>query len=287
MTEQREDDDINESLGLFEAALHAKAMDLPPPVLSKLLVVLDGSDQDSAAMAFGAALGDRLLIPISTREKPAGTCEVNGAAQPILDAAAKEAASLIVLPAPFGDDLHTLEDKSLSVTIDMLLLNSPLPLFVVRDSMEAPAEVLKRPLVLTDWHPERQAFLGSWGAHFARGGNLFVLAVPDPEVLEAIAHLAGDDEEGVEMRSALVDRAETRLAGSLIAALQRKGQAEDFEMIFEVKVGMEPAAEAARLAEAEDRFIICAYKKSRGSASLGHAHATILRSRVPVLAIGL
>ncbi|MEZ6196250.1 MAG: hypothetical protein R3F20_11080 [Planctomycetota bacterium] len=287
MPDRQESRDVDSSLGRFEAALKAKPQEIAIPSLRRILAVRDGSDQDDVVLGLAEAAARRCGGAVATLDQPQGTRDPNGATAAILTAREREAADLVVVPAPFGDDYGRLREESLGVTVDMLLAECPAPVLIARAPVADADRTLAHPWVLIDLHPPLQILAAAWGAAFARGGGaLELVAAPDPALLDAIRLLLGDEDEGRKFSDDLVERAGRRLSGGIVAAAQHLGEGEDFAVRFGIRVGDRPSRTVATLAAEAAGFSVAAYVRRTDAPSLSIARRCVLASTAPVLAVG-
>jgi hypothetical protein len=286
MSHRQDDQDVDESLGRFEAALKSKSKKIQIPELRRVLAICDGSDQDDAVIASAEAVAAHFGAELRRTLQPEGTRDPNGAAASIMDAVREETSDLLVIPAPFGDDYGTLKEESLSVTVDMLLAECPAAMLLVREGFDDAVERLRRPTVLVDLNADLQSGAAGWAAAFARGGgDIELFVAPDPALIDAI-HLFLGDEEGAAFTADLVQRAERRLTGGLVSAMQHLADDMEFEVTLELDRGDRPSRLVARRAAEREAFTIVARRRDRDHPSLSIARRTALASTAPLLIVG-
>lgn len=258
-------DDLNQSLGAFEGAISGKKIEVKRVGAKRVLLAVDGSNQDPTAIALTQAIAraqgakvyvvrgsDGELEP-EAREQPArvaaelraapGPVEAEavsvnapGPAQQILSAAERCQAELIVAPAPYLRDVGLLGDESLSSPIDLLLAESSTPVLLVRHPVEVPEACFRRILLPLTVHLAGAGKVASWAfALLAPGGQLEVHAVADQRALEQALEVVQSGGQPVAGSELL--RAEERHVGSVIAAVQRHGKGSGANVVAEVEVG--------------------------------------------------
>lgn len=280
-----EEDDVDESLGLFEAAVHAGGAELAVPVVKSVLTVTDGSNQSAdagrlggaLARIFGGVLHDQ---PIETEAE-----EPRALADAVLEHVRRRDADVVVLPAPFGDDIGSLAHESLGAVVDLLITDLEIPLLVVRHACDAD-DAVGNPICIVAWDDRLQGAAVGWACSLAsRDSRVDLVAAPDPSALAEIRALLGD-EEGARMTDDLIARAETRLTGGVVAAAQRAGTAGEFDVTFQVRQGESIDRIAAELAGTE-RLTVTAFSREPSSASHHHARDVVLAASGTVLLIGV
>ncbi len=215
---QADDDDFNRSIGRFEAALTAREPDIPEPGVRRLLLAVDGSNQDSTARKLAELLARGRQAPVSVLfayEGPANPSRedhtnrvvaelqdagVQARAVPrapeadprrsydrILAAVAEQECDLVVVPAPYLDDFTELGRDSVGTNLDLLMARSSVPLLVVREPNDDPAECFDQVLLpITPYEPPIVP-AASWALHLARG--LRIVAVVDRAMIESAGTL--------------------------------------------------------------------------------------------------
>lgn len=286
MADRQDDQDVDESLGRFEAALRAKPKEIAVPGVRRVLAVCDGSDQDDSVIAAAEAIATHFESDLRQTIQPEGTRDPNGAAASIEKALREEEADLLVIPAPFGDDFGTLEEASLSVTVDMLLADCATSVLLVREGFTDATDRLRQPTVLVDLNADLQTAAAAWGAAFAaRGGQVELFAAPDPALVEAI-HLFLGDEEGAAFSDDLIDRAERRLTGGLVSAMQHLADEHDFDVKLSLDRGDRPSRLVADRAKERNGFTVVARRCGADHPSLSIARRAALASSAPILITG-
>ncbi len=282
MTE--ESHEVDESLGLFEAAIRAGKVKVALPRVEKISLVVDGSDQSATAAELAEVLARRLGADFED-------CGSGLAGGDAAETAARIRAcagphDLLVLPAPFGEDIGSLKSESLSSVIDLMLAETRKPLLLVRRPIDDPAAVLGHPIGLLEWHEDLQVAVASWSALLAgTDGRVSLLTGHDPVMLDELRAVFDDHESDLEAFESMLKRAETRLAGGLVGAMQKLGDARGFALDFENLGAANLAREVAERAVDQDGLAVAAHRRGHGGPSGGRVRELILRSTGPVLTI--
>ena len=279
-----EDKEVQENLGLFEAALRARPTELLDIAPNRLVLALDGSDQDATGRALAAHLCERLGCETVSRSAPPEDADAATRASVILGDATD--ADLVILPVPFGEDLDTLRRESLSSTIDILLRESRQPVLAVRQPVEDAAATMRHPVVVIDWHPELQVKAASWGCFLAGSdGVVDMVAGVGPGTMDEMTALVAGQEDDITLLRSLIERAELRITGGIVAAIQKRAAEVGFDSSFEILHGERRGKSAAERAAERGGLVVCSYRSGEQSASLHRLHDVILESSSPVLAV--
>ncbi|MCS7045762.1 MAG: hypothetical protein NZO58_05355 [Gemmataceae bacterium] len=269
-----------EDVAMFRAALHARPTALVDPSCKAVLVALDGSNQDTTAQTYAAALAGRFGARVHEHRGATTAAE-------ILQAAVEHQVGLIAVPVPFGRDISELRDESLGFVVDMLLQEAHCPVLCVREPVEAvEVDAALADLVVAATHEDQYAVRAlSWACRLtARGGRLTLLAVADRDALEEVRLLVAETISSEALAPAALDRAMAQQFGGLIAALQRRGEADGFALRVEFRVGR--VAETV-LTEANPRRRLIVTGAPREHQALAHHHAVdlVLGARGAVLVV--
>jgi hypothetical protein len=214
-------ENMEEDLGLFEAATHARRFDVQPPVVH---TVLAAAAADPVAAVFAEALARRLRATV-VEDLAAGT------AAAVMAAAARVTAGAVVVPAAAGPELlgellAGLEDGA-----------GPAVAIVAGEPEPTTLDALLLPLFSDEPAARRSV---SWACTLAAaaGANGLVHAVElsTPATRREARELAGGRAGGEEVQEATVGRAVAGHLGGLVAALQRHGLAGGYP----VEVGFRP-----------------------------------------------
>lgn len=228
-TQQDVNREIEQSMDLFQ---RAKVGDVEPIARrqpARLLLVVDGSGQDATAIAIASRWKRRFDCPawvLDAREQPAGNELAEAAAeqlpaeplerrrgdsfQQILEAIDQQSADLVILSCPYGRELETVGPDSAGTTLDVLANRSPIPLAVVRQPFEPPADPFDRVRLLLTQQAAGAAQTAQWALGLAapQGTVEFWLMVERgfyEEVHELMRHIQPDmDITQEDLGSALV-----------------------------------------------------------------------------------
>jgi len=213
-------ENMEEDLGLFEAATHARRFDVVPPVVHTVLAAA-AAGQAAAAFAEGLALRLRATV---VEDLAAGT------AAAVKAAAGRVTAGVVVVPAAAGPELL----GELLAGVDG---GGPAVAIVAGEPEPATLDAVLVPLFSDEPAARRSV---SWASTLAAaaGPNGLVHAVElsTPATRREARELAGGRAGGEEVHEAIVGRAVAGHLGGLVAALQRQGLAGGYL----VEVGFRP-----------------------------------------------
>jgi len=269
--------DMQDGLGAFEAAMHAKVT-IPTPAPLVVLLALDGSDQDATGRAMAAHVVGRTgarLIEIS--DAPSG--------RDVALRAKEEKADLVVIDAPFREDFAKDAHGSLGSGIDILLAEVKVPVLLVRAPQEHPENCFEDVLVAISVYDDRAAVAAGWAlALVGERGRIEVLDIPDATVIQEARKLLGDGDEAAALRSEAISRVAQRDAGGLVGALQKRASQEKLQVHFEVKIG-HPVKLVAEAANARPRLVVVPGDPQSDTPGHYRVHAIALLSESPILII--
>jgi nucleotide-binding universal stress UspA family protein len=272
---------VDENVGLFEAAVHAKPISLPEFRLQSIAAVLDGSNQDATVRAFASAVAK----PRSA--KVAVTANAKSAAE-IVQFARDHKADLLVLPVPFGLDISELRDESLGSVVDMVLLETPCPVFCVRQIMDEPAATAAISEVVLPIGTLAAPFAESVGWAFGllrSGGQLSIWAVVDQDSIDEARKLLDDDTSPDLWKPEALSRALTDEVGGLIAVAQRRASESSVTVHVEVVCGR-PTEIVLPAANRQPSLIVMACERDHSSPAFHLATDMVLGATGPVLVVG-
>lgn len=313
-------DDVSDTVSSFEAAVSAPNLDIPAMAPKTILLALDGTNQDGAAVALAAAVAGRagagaihltyayegpsdpareqylaeqarqlaaraaaLSVTYSRGEVPAGA-EPPRSFQQILDVAGKRNCDLVVMAAPYLDDYVQLGTASTGTNLDMLLRHRRTPLLAVREAypdVERCLDHLIVPLNLTWEHgPE----LLGWAFKLAApgSGSIHLLAIADTHAKTAAAGGAVVDEEIDELQHAGLAQAP---GAGLVAAAQRRAADLNLTCRVSVRIG-QPLEKLLSFAHEQERsLIITGCPENCSATGYLQVQALIRESPDPVLVI--
>lgn len=272
-------ENMEEDLGMFEAATHARHVDLRQPSVESVLVVLDGSNQDATAGLLGQQIASRFSSRVEVRPGLAAADQIRLAAQ-------ETGAKLIVLPVPFGEDIDLLKSQSLGSVADSLLQESPAPLLCVReplseDAVGALLDHLLLPVTLDDTETERAL---SWACCLAgKAGRLLLLELPDRKAVEETREGVGATAEISSVQQAAVERAMSARLGALVSAAQRCSTENGFAVRAEFRAGTPLAEIQAMAASLGEPLIVLSRPANSRSPQFHRIVDLLMESRLPLL----
>lgn len=303
--------DIDATVNQFEAAASARLIDLPKIEVSRMLLALDGSNQDRAVLKLGRAFASRLGCGIALTyayeqrgidldkehylAEQAATLGASGPAvalaraegsgrafAQLLELVANEECGLVALPSPYLEDFRDLGRSSVGSTTDVLLHRRALPLLIVRKPAETVRDRLEHIVLPLNLLSPRIAESAAWALKLVpESGIIHLLAVVDDEMLEKMRHL-GETFRAAEMDEAmLAGLGQPDIAG-LVAVMQRRAAEAGVDCRVTVRHGdLIPAV--VEFANSEPHLVIIGC----GSESSGFQRAlSLLRDSVnPVLIV--
>lgn len=276
-----DDQDMEQSMDAFEAALSAKPIQLPGIAMKRILLARDGSNQDDAARALAEAAAGRMEAAVETLDPPA----TDKPFRRILEACAGSDCGLIVVPAPFAEDFAELGAASIGTNLDMLLTHRRTPLLVVRDPGIEAAEALREVVLPLSFLARDDAHAAAWALQLAaRGGRVNLLAVADPDAESEAGQFAGRFLDAGDVdEAALSGLGHAEMAG-LVAAVHRRAAESDLGCRVSVRVGPAVGA-AAEFANALTCLIVVPGPTEPQEPAWRHVHALIRESRNPLLVV--
>lgn len=274
-------ENMEEDLGLFEAATHGRLQELALPKAKSILRVIDRSNQDSTTKLVSDELQRRLECRVHEFSSTVGGSE-------ILAEANQAAAELIVLPVPCGEDISSLQSQSLGSITDSLLQTSKLPLLCIRDPLDATAVAkLFDTMMIALAQPDRASFSAmSWAMKLmADRGKMLLLEWADRDSLAEAMQLVGDRKEDRSVEQAIVERAVTSRLGGLVGAAQRQGKKQHVNLRVECRAG-NPVKETLKETEKwGDGLVVIARPEDHTSVGYHVAEDLLLATRRAVLIV--
>ncbi|MFN7131072.1 MAG: universal stress protein [Myxococcales bacterium] len=298
--------DLSESMGAFESALVKKQVQIRLPELKRVLVAIDRSNQERTAVRLAAGLAKRLdaRIGVIYANEQAGERELSYAkmiagelcaaplkceseaiqtsgplpSHQILAAQERFKADLIIAPAPYLRDVGLLGDESLGSVADMLMAETPVPLLFVRHPVDDVEALFQRSLLAMTVHVEEAELAAGWAFRLLdKGGEISVQAVADAALMGEAARLLGTSDA-----QDVLERAEMREVGPLVAAIQKYAVDHDLQAHVDVKVG-NPVELAATAANDGGRLVFMGAPSDRTHVAYHRVQDILLRSKNPVL----
>ena len=303
--------DIDTTVLEFEAALSARKFDIPDIRLARILVALDGSNQDRSVLDLSRAMatrfGARLLVTYAPEQAVAdldgyvsrAAAELRGAGfegepvlpaqsgrafNQILEVARKEDAELIAFPSPYLEDFRDLGGSSVGTTTDMLLHRRTGPLLIVRKPAENVREQLEDvivPLGLLSDAPEE---IAGWAIEVAPSDGLIQLvAVADQGVMRSLGRLIGAAEAGDLDSDRLAALGDPETAG-FIGAVQRRAAEAGIQCRVRVEEG-ELVSAVSAVANEQPCLLLIGCGAECAGADYQDVAALVRQSRNPVLVV--
>jgi nucleotide-binding universal stress UspA family protein len=185
------DREVDASMRMFEKSNVGSSVAIIPIKPSRILVVLDGSEQDAASIAAAQTLRERfnvetLILDARDPEKTESdelahlredlairrASEVTGSRpilraegdsyDAILSAIKEHDVDLLILPCPFGRSFEKIGTDSAGTVIDVLLSNCPKPMLVIRRDDQLVGECLKSLRFIVSSECELQNRAAAW-----------------------------------------------------------------------------------------------------------------------------
>ncbi len=302
---EMDENKLRTHIAAFESALAAREPDITELPLKRLLLALDGSNQDATALALTIHLArrtDATVLPLCAWETTAAeradylaarftelrqagvaVAEVGSGADcrpphaQILDACAAAQCDLLVIPAPFREDFAALGHESVGSQLDILLCRAPGPLLVVREPRPVADSALANILLPLTPSLPANADAAAWAIRLAEeDGTIRLLAIFDrqPEGMPATTTQTG----------AGTGSANPETAG-LIAAVQRRAADRGLGCRVDVQQG-EEVETIVTAGNAEELLVIlpCCPRNPAGR-TFQRVQAIIRLSRNPVLMV--
>jgi hypothetical protein len=213
-------ENMEEDLGLFEAATHAQRVTVEPVAIRTVLAATADCTQ---CLDFARTAAQRLSADVVT-----DTVATTSSA--ILTAASRSNAGLIVVPGTIGSD----------VLADLVAGDGshvPPAMAIVSRSGAAALDTMLLPLF--EDAPAARVGL-SWSCSLAAAssrGLVSVVELSTPATRQEARRLAGDIQNAEEVRKATVGRAVSARLGSLVAALQRHATAKGYTVEVSFRPG--------------------------------------------------
>lgn len=301
-TERELNKTLSDSMDLFRRAQVGEVAAIVPRRAQKLLLVLDGSNQDELSLALTRSLQQRFAAAvdvIDARETDAADDLAPRAAQAlsasalkkcpgdsyeqILAAAEKSGSDLIVVPCPHGRDLERVGPDSAGTVIDVLLARSPVPILVVRRPFQPQGDPFSRVRLILWSENEIAPHAAAWAAGLAApAGDLRLVLVLEPEFRESVQAILATLAPDVNLAPEQFTSALARCYARLHRALQKTAAAQGFSYDLELHAEEEPALDVEA---AGPRPISVLPLERADHASLGHVERRVRLSPYPVLVV--
>lgn len=308
-TEHEVDHDVQESMALFERAQIGEVAPISPRSPKRMLLVLDGSQQDDLSIELCRRLQSRFgtgLDVLDARESissnelaervarslgaTAMSKSVGESYEQILRAAAENGCDLIVVPSPYGRDLEKVGSDSTGTVIDVLLARSPVPLLVTRQPFEVVDEPFARAMIVLVSENKAAADAAAWAAGLVRAGGVAeLMLILEQEVLENVRHLIHEVDPAIHVDAEQLTHALERTHVRLHRALQKTAGESGFDYRLVVqREAQAPVDHIGRTGdqppERIDTLLVLALERG-DHLSQGHVQDRIRNTRLPVLVV--
>lgn len=304
--------DVSESVHAFEAAVSATKTALRIPKIERILVAIDGSNQDDTTVGIAAGiarthgasmhvvyapesdaqphddlLDDRVgaLSESGVTAHAIRTDHTRRSFDQILDAADQTHVHLIVVDAPYLDDYESLGKASIGTNLQMLMTKASVPLLVVREPIEEPTECLSHVLLGITLHRIENAPAAEWAMALLKGGDeLRILAVVDREAVGSMSLDPGEELDLVDADPEFIAGLRGPSIAGLIAAIQRNASEQSLGCRVSVRTG-EVVPTMSDFANHITRIVVAACPRDPAHAAYQRVEGLIRASKNPVLVV--
>lgn len=316
-------DDLTDAMSSFEAAVSAPHLQIPAVAARMILLALDGTNQDAAAIALAVAVANRAgaagihltyayegpsdaarehYLGERARELAAGAAGrtishsraevVAGAAAPrsfqqILDLATQRNCDLIAMAAPYLDDYMQLGTASTGTNLDMLLRHRRTPLLVVREGYPDIERCLDHLIVPLNLVAQRGTDVLAWAFKLTSpdSGTVHLVATADTKAITAVAPAAGGPVRDHEMDELELAGLTHAPAAGLVAAAQRRAADLNVACRVSVRSGHPLEQLLAFTREQQRSLIVTGCPESCSATGYLRVQALIRESPDPVMVI--
>lgn len=273
--DQFEDSMLSSSLHAFEAAMVGHVR-LPALAIKRVLLALDGSDQDATARGAAAHVAQRTGAEVVERTDLASGHDIAREAQ-------AAGVQLIVVAAPFREDFASTLDDSLGSAVDIVLSEAHLAALVIRAPMPSVGPCFEDVLIPISVSGGKTPLEMSWALALAPdGGKIELLDVPDLSLIEEVKHLLGDSIDASALEAEALKRAAARDSAPVVTAAREAGAPRGVNVEARIEVG-KPLAVFDQASAGRTRLVITSLPGAAGSPEFHRARDLALRSRGPVL----
>lgn len=298
-------DGLSASLGAFEAALNAKKVDLPALGLSRILLALDGSEQDPTTVAMVCAVVARGGVEVGVLPEGGAdpdpvvqALEAAGATahtlprpeghepfQRILAACEHFGPQLVALPCPFLRNLEAYGHQSVGGTLDVLMARCERALLVTRDPLPSAEVVTQDFLIPVVFDTARNPDAVAWTLELARpGASIRLVEVADTALLDSAAHLLGEYLDAHALDAETLERLEARQHAGLVASLQKAAAERDLSCVVRVQTG-DANQVVSDLAAERPTLVVTSCPRDPRHPEFGRVHAALREARGPMLIV--
>jgi len=277
-------ENMEEDLGLFEAAVKPREAPLDLGPQPCILLVTDGSNQDPTAQTVAARAQSALSAEIVTAA--ATSLEDLEQAESILARAADASAGLLVLPVPLGEDITELESLSLGSAADCLLQLSSIPMLCIREPLADGEldELFDTVLVAISRNDPRTREALAWAFRLAKR-EIVLCQLADRDSMDEARQLLEGRQEDSSVEQAVVQRAVNSRLGPLVGIAQRYANRQDIGLHVDFRLGS-PARQVPSAAQASGSSLVIAPRLPDPRESPDHVVQDILLAlRLPVLVV--
>ncbi len=297
-----EEREIRSTVEAFEAARTARETVLPTLDLRRILLVLDGSNQDETSEGFAQVLARRSGAGLQLlwaypgediaerenylRQRTADLQEAELAAETIERGAIRQlrpveqilaamrSCDLAVVCAPYQEDFSDLGRESVGSILDILMVRAPKPVLAVREPKENPQRCLRRVLLPLTPILKTSVDAAAWALYLAKEGSVRLLAISAERPPE---------EEGDPQKVAAALRRPDE--AGLVAAVQKWAAEAAIECRVELRrgEGLEPLAQAAN--EEDQILVVPCCPRGPEKAAYQRMQALLRVSRNPLLVV--
>ncbi len=304
-------DDLKESMIRFEAAMQTQKVSVDVPDPKSILLALDGSNQDATAVGLAATLAETRSLPLhltyayegpvdpakdayldeqarSLVERGIKTSHSKAAGrsyEQILEVARTEASDLIVVCAPYLEDIGELGDESVGTNLDLLMSRSPVPVLVVRQPQSDPGSLTRSVLLPLGAPSAEDSRSAGWSVWLAgQSGSIRVLIVADAAALQRAGRDPTSAVEIDRLDDKLIDDILAREHAGLIGALQKLASEKGLGCRVSVRGG-DPVEVIAEMGNAADGLVVLSRPTDRKSERYQRVLSVVRESANPVLIV--
>jgi hypothetical protein len=217
------DRDVDDSIRMFERAHVGSAKALTPIRPSRILLVLDGSEQDITSVAAANHLrsgyntetlvldardltsvvdSGRSELATETARSVSGSRAIvrppGEAFEAILQALKTHDVDLMVVPCPFGRPFDKVGTDSVGTVIDILLSRCPVPFLVIRHPGQTLAECVGRVCMMVGSECDVESRAAAWAFGLAApGGEVSLDLVVEKEHFENVRSIMETVDPGI------------------------------------------------------------------------------------------
>jgi len=299
------DDQIADSMAAFRAATSVQVMAIPSHARpQKILVCFDRSNQDDLTQTLADALcsvfaatpvlelADPSLEPAARQAAlearkarwpgaeilPAGSGD---AASRILAAREHSGAGLVLMPAPYLEDIGALGRDSVGSTSELVLARASVPVLFVREPRKEVESFVHRPLLAVTVQQPEAVKAAALAFELAKGGDLRLLFVVDTHAIAQARAVLGHTEALSEEHLLAEAKAHS---GSFVAACQHHANRLGAKLSVDFMIGRESDL-LRQESERDARLLVIASPQDRDHPMYSRALSILRQSPLPVLIV--